>query len=131
MIRRKWSADFRAPSNDKDRRWYDLREDWPLIEASFAEQYGIRLRREPGMTYGEFAALLSGLLPDTPLGHVVAIRSEQNPERIRQFTPAQRRIYDEWAGRGLRMAEPAAYDEAMRQMEQFFLALSGGGKHGG
>lgn len=43
-------------------------EDWPLIEASFAKQYQIRLRRDlNGMNYAEFRALLSGLMPDTPL----------------------------------------------------------------
>lgn len=82
------------------------------------------------MIYGEFTALLSGLLPDTPLGQVIQIRSEKDPERIRSFTPAQRRIYDAWAGRGIHMdTEDAAYEAAMQQMEQFFLAL-GGVKHG-
>lgn len=80
------------------------------------------------MTYGEFTALLSGLLPETPLGQTVSIRSETDAKRIAAFTPAQRRIYDEWAGRGIRMqTDEAAYTAAMRQMEQFFKALGGAG----
>lgn len=110
----------------QSRKWYDILDDWELIEASFAKQYGIRLRREPDMTWAEFSALLSGLMPDTPLGEVVSIRSETDRKRIERFTPAQRRIYDEWAGRGMKVqADEAAYASMMAQMEAFFLALGG------
>lgn len=110
------------------RQWYDILDDWELIEASFAAQYGIRLRREPDMTWGEFSALLSGIAPDTPLGITVGIRSERDPEVIRKFTPAQRRIYDAWAGRGITMqTDEAAYQSMLRGMEQFFKSFSGGG----
>jgi hypothetical protein len=79
------------------------------------------------MTWGEFYALLSGLMPDTPLGEVVSIRCESDPKRIEHFTPAQRRIYDDWAGRGIRMEQDETqYQEAMRQIERLFLSLGGG-----
>ena len=52
------------PAKDKQESWYDLLEDYDLIEASFAKQYGIRLRNEQDMTWSEFATLLSGLMPD-------------------------------------------------------------------
>ena len=79
------------------------------------------------MTWGEFCALLSGLMPDTPLGEVVSIRCESDPKRIERFTPAQRRIYDDWAGRGIRMEQDETqYQEAMRQIERLFLSLGGG-----
>lgn len=78
------------------------------------------------MTWAEFSALLSGLMADTPLGETVAIRSETDRKRIEAFSPAQRRIYDEWAGRGISVqTDEAAYESMMRQMEQFFLALGG------
>ena len=78
------------------------------------------------MTWGEFSALLSGLLPDTPLGEVVSVRSETDRERIARFTPAQRRIYDEWAGRGIQMqTDERVYAETMRQIEQLFLSMGG------
>lgn len=79
------------------------------------------------MTWGEFCALLSGLMPDTPLGEVVSVRCESDPKRIERFTPAQRRIYDDWAGRGIRMEQDETqYQEAMRQIERLFLSLGGG-----
>lgn len=123
------SPDFRR--QEHSREWYDLFEDWELIEASFAAQYGIRLRRESGMSWGEFCTLLSGILPETPLGQVVSIRSETDQKRIEAFTPAQRRIYDQWAGRGMRMeTDPAEYERFMRMIERAFLQI-GGEKHGG
>ena len=38
-------------------------------------------------------------MPESPLGQIVAIRSETDGDIIRNFTDAQRRIYDEWASR--------------------------------
>lgn len=63
---RKWRNDF-ATSDDTE-LWYDLDEDWPLIEASIAKQYNIRVRKEiDDMGYAELCNLISGLMPDTPL----------------------------------------------------------------
>lgn len=78
------------------------------------------------MTWGEFSSLLSGLLPDTPLGEIVSIRSETDRERISRFTPAQRRIYDAWKNRGMTMqTNEAYYQETMRQIERLFLTMGG------
>lgn len=51
------------------------------------------------MKWTEFSALLSGLSPDTPLGTVVRIRSEDAPDVIKNFTADQRRIRSEWRKR--------------------------------
>jgi hypothetical protein len=59
-------------------------------------QYGIRLRLENEMTWGEFCTLLKGLGPETPLGRVVAVRSEKDPARIKKFSPAERKIRTAW-----------------------------------
>ena len=76
--------------------WYDLFEDWNLIEASFASQYGIRLRSENDMSWAEFSTLLNGIMPKTPLGNIVSIRSEEDEEILKNFTPEQKKIRDEW-----------------------------------
>jgi hypothetical protein len=88
----------KRPSND----WYDLYEDWDLIDASFTAQYGIRLRNEPDMSWGEFCTLLSGIMPETPLGQIVSIRSENDKEILKHFTPEQHRIRNEWRSRRAR-----------------------------
>ena len=48
------------------------------------------------MSYAEFCSLLSGIMPDTPLGSVVAIRSENDLEKVHKMTPEQLRIRNEW-----------------------------------
>ena len=67
-----------------------------MIEASFLSQYGIRLKTAE-LQFDEFLNLTGCLMPDTPLGQIVAIRSETDAEVIRNFTDAQRKIHDEWA----------------------------------
>ena len=44
------------------------------------------------MKWDEFKDMLSGLGPDTPLGRMVSIRSEDDPEILELFSPEQKRI---------------------------------------
>jgi len=67
-----------------------------LIESSFLQQYNIRLRTAEDLTYDEFVIYLSGLLPETPLGNIVAIRSENNRDTLKHFTPQQKKIRNDW-----------------------------------
>ncbi len=76
--------------------YYDLWDDWELIESSFLSQYGIRLRTEDDMSWSEFCSLLSGIMPETPLGRVVSIRSEKDSKVIKNFSKEQKRIRNEW-----------------------------------
>lgn len=48
------------------------------------------------MSWGEFCTLLSGIMPETPLGQIVSIRAEKDPKRIKEFTKDQRRIRNDW-----------------------------------
>lgn len=73
-------------------------DDYDLIEASFLSQYGIRLKTTE-LQFDEFLNLTSCLMPDTPLGQIVAIRSETDAEIISNFTDTQRQIRDEWVRR--------------------------------
>ena len=69
-----------------------------MIEASFLKQYGIRLKTTE-LQYDEFLNLTSCLMPDTPLGQIVAIRSEKDAKVIQEFTDSQRKIYNDWHNR--------------------------------
>ncbi len=66
------------------------------MESSFLKQYGIRIRQDDDMSWSEFCSLLSGLMADTPLGQVVAIRAEKDIKVIKKFNKEQKRIYDQW-----------------------------------
>lgn len=96
-----------------------------MIESSFAQQYGIRLRREEDMSWDEFVTLLCGLNGDTPLGHIVSIRSEKDPERIKKFTAAEKKIRNEWNMKHRHViTDKAEYDKAIDGFYSMFKALS-------
>lgn len=101
--------------------WYDIEDDWELIEASFLKQYGIRLRSEDDMSWSEFCSLLSGIMHDTPLGQVVAIRSEKDPKVIKKFTKEQRQIRNEYLRRrNQKMKEnPKLYNEYWKNFQDW------------
>lgn len=76
--------------------WYDIFDDWDLIESSFATQYGIRFNEICNMDWGEFCTLLKGIMYKTPLGQVVSIRSEEDKDILKNFTKEQHKIRNEW-----------------------------------
>lgn len=98
-------------------------------------EYGIRLSRElvdGGMKWPEFAALLGGIGPDSALGRVIAIRSETDPERLKQFTPSQKKIRDDWImkqanevkERTRRGEAPGAdVEKALREIQNIFASM--------
>lgn len=90
-------------------------------------QYGLRIRTKEFETvsWDEFRSLLAGISPDTPLGRVVAIRSETDRDVIKHFTRDQKRIYDEWRKRYVKTIRPETYREQMIELEKTFAALCG------
>lgn len=119
--------DFSDKGSNK--AYYDLREDWGLIESSLAKQYGIRIRNEKDMPWTEFCSLVSGLMSDTPLGQIVGIRAEKDPKTIKQFTPDQKRIHKEWQSReAIKVVDnPEQYNKQMDQLANVLQNLFGGG----
>ena len=99
----------RVPVQTKGQSWYDFYDDWDLIESSIAQQYGIRIRNEINtISWSEIKMLVSGLLPETPLGKIIQIRSENNKEQLKHFTPEMRKIRNDWRNR---MAKDKLKDE--------------------
>ena len=90
----------RVTVNKKGCQWYDFYDDWELIEASIAQQYGIRLRSVINtISWSEVKMLISGLLGNTPLGKVIEIRSENNKDMLKNFTPEMHKIRNDWRNR--------------------------------
>lgn len=88
------------PVQKKGPNWYDFYDDWDLIESSITQQYGIRLRNEINtISWSEVKMLISGLLPDTPLGKVIQIRSENNKDILKTYTPEMHKIRNDWRNR--------------------------------
>jgi len=92
------------------------------IEASFATQYGLRLRHVQDMSWSEFATLLSGIAPETPLGRVVAIRLEKDRKALQRMTMHEKRIRAAWAAfkaeqTRLQPMNKADWNEEMRKLQ--------------
>ena len=87
-------ADFSPKSNEPV--WYDIEKDALLIEQSIAKQYGVLPAAQDVLSWEDWNKLVSGLMDDTPLGRVVAVRSEQDADVIKHFSPWQKRIRVEW-----------------------------------
>ena len=90
-------------------------------------EYGIRIYSHDfkKMKWGEFAALLSGLSADSPLGRVVAVRCETDPKIIEKFTPAQRRIHREWRNRRAQSVGEKQLGEALDFFKNMFKGMAG------
>ena len=120
-LMRKWRNDFQ----NNNEAFYDLIDDFDLIESSFAQQYGIRLRKEiDTMKWGEFASLLSGLNGDTPLGNIVRIRSEKDPKVIKNFTENEKRIRSKWLNKNAKEISHEDYQQAMESIKNMFKSIA-------
>lgn len=107
--------------------YYDLIEDFDLIVSSFQTQYGIRLSRDlSGMKWSEFSALLSGLGPDTPLGRIVSIRSEEDKDVLKYFTKEQLRIRSEWRNKQAKAMPQEEVENVLENLKNVFISMAGG-----
>lgn len=124
---RKWRNDFQYPSSYDP--YYDLFDDWDLIESSFAQQYGIRLRKNISeMEWGEFSSLLAGINGETALGNIVRIRSEKDPETLKKFSPEEKRIRNEWLKKSASHITEEDYEQAMENFKAMFASMAKEGR---
>lgn len=70
------------------------------------------------MTWDEFCTLLAGIMPETPLGQIVSVRSENDREKLKNFSPEQHRIRNEWRTRDLKKAQWTE-EEAAKAVQEF------------
>ena len=121
---RKWRNDFKTSNNIE--LWYDLDEDWPLIEASIAKQYKIRIRKEiDDMDYAELSNLISGLMPDTPLGNIIQIRSEDDEEVLKNFTQEQKNIRWKYRRKLVSKIDQEEYKKVIAEFQKAFKEMAG------
>ena len=99
-----------------------------LIEQSIATQYGVLPAAQGDLPYPEWGKLVSGLMDDTPLGRVVAVRAERDPKVIAQMGPWQREIRSAWRAFLARRTKNTPEDlrEQMRELEAIIAQAFGG-----
>lgn len=77
------------------------------------------------MDWKEFATLLNGIMPETPLGKIIAIRSESDEDVLKHFSPEQRRIREEWSRKRLQeRIKQMNKQEVMKQMKEMFRSMA-------
>ncbi len=77
------------------------------------------------MHYSDWSLLVSGLMNDTPLGKVVEIRCETDKERIKMFTPGERRIRREWQEFLTKQKKPEELQNDIKEFERMFARMFG------
>ena len=72
------------------------------------------------MQWDEFCTLLSGIMPKTPLGQVVSIRSEEDKETLKTFNENQRKIRQDWRRKQARLSTEEENELMMKKLEIMF-----------
>jgi hypothetical protein len=74
------------------------------------------------MTFTEFCTLLSGIMPKTPLGQMVSIRSEDNEDMLKNYTKEQHEIRNNWRTRNNPVANMTdeEKEEKINEVQELF-----------
>lgn len=92
--------------------------------ASFQTQYGLRVSRElNGMSWREFSYLINGLSGDTPLGRIISIRAETDPDTVKHMTKDERRIRNEYRRKMALKKSDKDCEKAYDEMKQAFIKM--------
>lgn len=77
------------------------------------------------MSWREFSYLINGLSGDTPLGRIVSIRAEDDPERLKEFTKEEKHIRNEYRRKRAKEKSEAEVDRALDSIKQAFVGMAG------
>ena len=75
------------------------------------------------MSWREFSYLVNGLSGETPLGQIISVRAEKDPERLKEFTAEEKRIRNEYLAKKAKKMPTEKTEEALEQIKQVFLAI--------
>ncbi len=122
-VMRKWRNDFNNTSTYDP--GYDLFDDWDLVASSLKTQYGYSIRKEiDNLDWGELISDIAGLKGDTPLGNIVRIRKEKDPEVLKKFTPEEIKIRNEWLTKSASQISEENYEQAMESIKNMFKTMA-------
>lgn len=122
-VTRKWRNDFNNTSTYDP--GYDLFDDWDLVASSLKTQYGYSIRKEiDSLDWGELISDIAGLKGDTPLGNIIRIRKEKDPEALKKFTPEEIKIRNEWLNKSASQISEENYEQAMESIKNMFKSMA-------
>ncbi len=76
------------------------------------------------MTWDEFVSLLSGLSEDSPLGRIVRIRLENDPNVLKHFSIYQKKIRSQWRCRRANAVSTVDRDTFLNNILSAFKSLA-------
>lgn len=97
-----------------------------MIEQSIATQYGVLPSQQEDLKYSDWEKMVSGLMPKTPLGQIVSIRCEKDPNMLKHFTAEQKRIRADWAAYRLRHRVKREGMSGVEELEKMIASMFGG-----
>lgn len=74
----------------------------------------------------EYRKLLAGLTGETALGYIVRIRSEKDPDKIKEFTAKEKQIRSEWFNFVAKQKTTPQITMTVEQLQQALKSLAGG-----
>lgn len=78
------------------------------------------------MKWDEFSDLLSGLGPETPLGRIVSIRSEEDEDVLKHFTNEQKKIRNKWRAKRTKKVSKQELESVLESLKSAFVSMAGG-----
>lgn len=78
------------------------------------------------MKWREFAQFMNGMDSKSPIGRIIAIRAEEDPEVLKNFNKDQRRIRNKWRSRRAKQMPQSEVDAFLESMKQAFISMAGG-----
>lgn len=75
------------------------------------------------MKWDEFQDLLIGLGPETPLGRIVSIRSENDKEVLKHFTKEYHRIRNAWRNRKAKEVKKEELAFTLEALKESFINI--------
>lgn len=76
------------------------------------------------MSWREFSYLINGLSGETPLGRIVRIRAENDPEVLKKFSKEEKQIRNDYRRRMAKQLSQQDVKNAMERFRQAFIRLS-------
>lgn len=98
-----------------------------MILQSVAAQYGVLPAAQREMPWPDWLVLVAGLMEQTPLGRLVALRTQQDPQAVRRMSPWQKQARVRWRRflTGRTAAHSAVARRQQREMQQELARMFG------
>ena len=76
------------------------------------------------MSWREFSYLINGLSGETPLGRIVNIRAESDPEKIKEFSADEKKIRSDYLRKKAKKKSADEVDRALDSIKTAFMGMA-------